>query len=291
MCHSANTVTLTNPLWVPLRHLQRVILFAALLATGLSMYYLHLQWPIILFSINNGLNFQASPLFTGLLMEPYLVKAKDNTSIVYRRQQVPVLYSPAFVSQATTNNVNNTDCLAPNGSITISAPTPTSGFTFSKDGGISFQASNLFSNLPGGTYSVVVKSNASGCTSTAVCNHYWSGYNDTFCYHFCKYQLRTGKNGSITFNAPASKGTGYVYSIDGGTTYQAGNVFSNLNGGTYPVMVRNTTTNCVSAVQKIPQLIQLLFHRLFSLIPLRQSNCSISDGTITFYITSAGGKL
>lgn len=279
----ANTVTLTNPfVGTPSASTTSNTICGT---TGNGSINVLSPSPVAnyTFSINNGLNFQASPLFTGLLNGTYLVKAKDNTSgCISAAASVPVLYSPAFVSQATTNNVNNTDCLAPNGSITISAPTPTSGFTFSKDGGISFQASNLFSNLPGGTYSVVVKSNASGCTSTPLSVIITDPATTTpSVTTSANTNCGPVKNGSITFNAPAA-GTGYVYSIDGGTTYQAGNVFSNLNGGTYPVMVRNTTTNCVSAVQNIPVANSIVIPSplLFNTTP--PSNCSISDGTITF---------
>jgi hypothetical protein len=51
-----------------------------------------------------------------------------------------------------------------NGSITLSA-SGSNGFTYSKDGGTTFQASNVFSGLAAGNYPVVVK-DVNGCTKS-----------------------------------------------------------------------------------------------------------------------------
>jgi len=48
-------------------------------------------------------------------------------------------------------------------------------------------------------------------------------------------------NGQITVSAT---GTNLTYSIDGGATYQASNIFNGLAGGTYNVRVRNSVTGC-----------------------------------------------
>ncbi|HAN65924.1 MAG TPA: hypothetical protein DCQ34_06485, partial [Chitinophagaceae bacterium] len=45
-------------------------------------------------------------------------------------------------------------------------------------------------------------------------------------------------NGSINVSSTGGSGT-YEYSIDGGTTYQATGIFSNLAPGTYNIRVRD----------------------------------------------------
>jgi hypothetical protein len=55
-------------------------------------------------------------------------------------------------------------CITPRGTITISAPL--TGVTFSFDGGLTFQASNVKSDLAAGTnYNLMVKDNTTGCLS------------------------------------------------------------------------------------------------------------------------------
>jgi gliding motility-associated-like protein len=56
-------------------------------------------------------------------------------------------------------------------------------------------------------------------------------------------------SGTITVTVPATSGTGpFLYSIDGGVTTQAGNVFSNLIAGNYTVTVTDAAGTCSSTV-------------------------------------------
>ncbi|MDB5232453.1 MAG: hypothetical protein JWN76_3258 [Chitinophagaceae bacterium] len=58
-----------------------------------------------------------------------------------------------------------------------------------------------------------------------------------------------GSDGSITVTATGS-GTPFQYSINGGTTYQAGNTFTGLTAATYNVVVKNSFT-CASTAQAV----------------------------------------
>ncbi|WP_442788007.1 choice-of-anchor J domain-containing protein, partial [Flavobacterium suncheonense] len=51
-----------------------------------------------------------------------------------------------------------------------------------------------------------------------------------------------------TLVVTGSGGTDYEYSFDGGLTFQTDNTYTNVPG-TYPVVIRDTTTGCVSAVE------------------------------------------
>jgi hypothetical protein len=127
-----------------------------------------------------------------------------------------------------------------NGSITITA-TPSGTYTYAINNG-AYQSSNIFNNLAAGTYIIKAK-NADGCTSTSTsvtltatnpCN----GVNITLTPAATYADLcPTSNNGSITLTASGS--TGFTYSKDGGTTFQASNVFSNLAAGNYPVVVKD----------------------------------------------------
>ncbi len=127
-----------------------------------------------------------------------------------------------------------------NGSITVTA-TPNGTYTYSINNG-AYQSSNIFNNLAIGTYSIMAK-NADGCTSastsvTLSATNPCNGVNiiltpTTTFADVCP----TASNGSITLTASGS--SGYTFSKDGGTTYQASNVFSNLAAGNYPVIVKD----------------------------------------------------
>lgn len=68
--------------------------------------------------------------------------------------------SPTVVVSATQNS----DCAATSGSVTVSGSGGSGGLTYSIDGQ-NFQADSIFSNLAGGSYTVIVK-DTEGCTNT-----------------------------------------------------------------------------------------------------------------------------
>jgi gliding motility-associated-like protein len=87
-------------------------------------------------------------------------------------------------------------------------------------------------------------------------------------------------NGSITITATGGNPP-YQYSINGGTTYQPGNSFTGLAGGTYNIVVRDGQ-NCT-----VTQTITLaVVNTLTQTVSKTDASCS-SGGTIT--ITANGG--
>lgn len=110
-------------------------------------------------------------------------------------------------------NTTNPDCGAANGGIIINASNGSSPYTYSINNGVNFQASNTFTNLSSGSYSVVVKDNL-GCEVTQQVSlnttnvpNINAGQNQTIC---------VGE--SITLNATG--GVSYVWS-DGITNGQS----------------------------------------------------------------------
>lgn len=100
--------------------------------------------------------------------------------------------------------------------------------------------------------------------------------NDVSCYN--------GNNGKLTVTASGGTGT-HTYSINGGGSYQASNIFSGLTAGTYSVIVKDAnnytkTTNSVTISQP-----SVLIHNH------TKTNVSCngsSDGSVT--IIFSGGK-
>lgn len=136
----------------------------------------------------------------------------------------------------TTTKVDATAGQA-NGSITTTA-TGATGFTYSINGG-PFQASNVFSNLAVGNYTVTAKT-AAGCLGFS--SQVSIGGLDpcagvTIVVTSTQVQpVGTAANGSITASATGS--TGFTYSINGGA-YQASGLFSGLVAGNYIITAKN----------------------------------------------------
>ncbi|MBD3636310.1 MAG: gliding motility-associated C-terminal domain-containing protein [Crocinitomicaceae bacterium] len=138
-----------------------------------------------------------------------------------------------------TTSVTNSDCQACNGEIQVTGANGTAPYSYSDDGGVTFQASNTFTGLcgaatPGVNYSFLIE-DALGCQGTV--DDFVEDINyptlnpivvaDASCFSVC--------DGSATLS-----GTNLVnYSIDNGTTTQANGNFTGLCPGTYDVLVDN----------------------------------------------------
>lgn len=88
-------------------------------------------------------------------------------------------------------------------------------------------------------------------------------------------------NGSITVTATGT-GAPFEYSIDGGTTWQPSNVFSNLLPGTYNVKARSIALQCASGTQ---QVVISMINTLSMSVVKQDANCT--GGAIN--ITATGG--
>ena len=117
--------------------------------------------------------------------------------------------TPSFTAVKT-----DATCSA-NGSITVTA-TGGSNFEYSIDGGTTWQTSNVFTNVPPGTYPVMVRVIGTSCQSSI--QQVTINLNNTLSMVVSKTDATCSTNGSITITA--SGGTNYEYSINGGTTWQ-----------------------------------------------------------------------
>jgi hypothetical protein len=232
------------------------------------------------FSNNGGATYQASNTFAGLGAGTYNIVAKLSSSNCTSPAQVSTI-AILPITAPTVTNVSPTICSTPNGSITVTAPTPSSSYTFSKDGGVTFQASNLFSGLVGGTYNVVVKSISTSCISAATVATLTASVQATPTVTAVSSTSCLSPNGSITVNAPSPLAN-YMFSKDGGVTFQASNIFSNLPAATYSdLVIKNIVTGCQS-VEFSSVVGNGLVIPTASAVSTNPSNCITPNGTITF---------
>jgi SprB repeat len=196
------------------------------------------------YSLNNGA-YQASGTFINLAAGNYTITAKNATGCVGVTQATLTSVDPCagVTILVNTTQVNPTTGQS-NGTITATA-TGSAGFTYSLNGG-AYQASNIFTGLATGNYTVTAK-NANGCTGVAQValgsTNPCAGVTVTVTT--TQVNPTTGNaNGSIT--AAATGGTGFTYSLNNGT-FQAGATFSNLAAGSYTVTAKNSN-GCLGSV-------------------------------------------
>jgi Bacterial Ig domain/Secretion system C-terminal sorting domain len=232
------------------------------------------------FSKDGGVTFQASNIFNGLGASTYNIVAKLNSSNCTSTPQVSIV-TTLPTTTPTVTNVAPTSCSTPNGSITVTAPAPASNYTFSKDGGVTYQASNLFSGLADGIYNVVVKSISTGCASTATVATLTAPVQAIAAVTVVSNTSCISPNGSLTVTSPAPI-TNYMFSKDSGVNFQASNVFSNLPAATYSdIIIKNLTTGC-SSVTFSGIVASATVIPTASATSTNPSNCITSNGIITF---------
>jgi len=150
-----------------------------------------------------------------------------------------VLTEPSAVSE--THSTIDASCFGvSDGQINMTATGGTSPYQYSIDGGGSFQGTGLFIGLSAGTYNIEIQdANACNYTTTIdVVEPVTITYSNTTITDVACF----GQNaGDLTINGATGGAGGFTYSIDGGSTFQASNLFSSLFAGTYSFIVEDAT--------------------------------------------------
>ncbi len=185
------------------------------------------------YSIDNGTTFQASGSFTGLGAGTYDIVVEDASGCQVTGTET--LTDPPVVTYTTV--VTDPSCGANDGSIVITGAGGDGGpYQYSIDNGTTFQASGSFTGLGVGTYDIIVE-DGSGCQATGTETLTNPGAptidNVTTTDPSCG-----GNDGQIDITASGGVPP-YQYSIDNGTTFQAGNSFTGLAAGTYDIVVED----------------------------------------------------
>lgn len=118
------------------------------------------------YSISNGMTYQATGDFNDLIADTYNVVIRDANGCI--DTQSVELIEPTDEPEITNIATMDANCGATDGSIEITIDELVPPYEYSIDGGMTFQGSNSFENLPAGTYDIVIQ-DFRGCeTSDAV---------------------------------------------------------------------------------------------------------------------------
>lgn len=184
----------------------------------------------------DGINFQSSNLFQGLTASNYKVWVKDANGCT--DSEVATISQPDVlnISGVTTKDVS---CFGESdGSITIGTVSGgTAGYQYSRNGS-TFQASNDFSGLPAGNYTITVR-DSNGCSETITATISQPDALSVPVPSTTVVSCNGGNDGTITVNGVTGGNSGYQYSIDG-TSFSTSNIFSGLAAGTYTITVQDS---------------------------------------------------
>ena len=131
------------------------------------------------------------------------------------------------------------------GSITVNASGGLTAYEYSKDNGSTWQSANQFTGLSAATYQIKVRG-SDLCASSASATTVTQPTAITFTPAQVNVTCNGGSDGNITVNSAAGgSGSGYQYSKDNGSTWQAGNQFTGLTPTTYQIKVMDGN-GCIS---------------------------------------------
>lgn len=222
--------------------------------------------------------FQASNTFSGVVAGTHVVTVQDAngcTGTVNVTFTQPTALSFTTIAQhVSCNGVCD-------GEITVNAGGATPPYEYSSNNGLTFQPSNILSDLCAGNINVVV-SDANGCLTNAVVPITQPSVL-TSTYGFVDPVCHQTPTGEISFS-PAGGTPPYSYSIDDGLTTSASSPITGLMAGVYDVAVVDA-----NGCQTVPATVTLTDPPPFdfTFIANNPSNCGANDGS--FEIVASNG--
>jgi gliding motility-associated-like protein len=203
---------------------------------------------------SNAISGATSATATSLAAGTYSVRVTDACGAQATSSTVtiaePTTITIASATKLSYNGVDLSCATATDGQITVTASGGTGTLQYSKNNGTNYQASNVFTGLAAGTYTIKVK-DANNCTSattsvTITAPTALTGTSAvTSAYNGAQISCPSSTDGEITVTAAGGTGT-KQYSKDNGSTWQASNVFMGLAAGTYQMKIKDDN-NCESS--------------------------------------------
>jgi len=197
----------------------------------------------LMYSVDGGTTFQSTPSFPNLGVGSYLVVVQNpqgcfvDTLVVLINPNSPVFDAV---------NITNPSCGMTDGTITINLSGGTTPYSYSINNGVTYQPSNIFTGLAGGTYQISVK-DASGCVSTKTI-YIVPGTKPTIMLVQAVQPPCKGDSGCISINAFGGIAP-LTYSFDNGITFSADSSKCGLLPGMYNLVVKGAN-GCTVSYQK-----------------------------------------
>ncbi|MEO6490082.1 MAG: T9SS type A sorting domain-containing protein, partial [Ferruginibacter sp.] len=181
----------------------------------------------------DGTTYQSGNTFTGLNAGNYVAFVKDSKGCTGSQ---PVTVGQGAALNVTVSKTNTSTCTT-DGTIQVMVSGGFAPYTYSKNGGSTYQVSNSFTGLGASSYPITVK-DAKGCLGSL---NVTINLNPISVTSYIVNASGCGMpNGSIQLFRTGGVGP-YSYSLDG-NTYQSSTTFSGLLPGTYDAYVKDSKT-------------------------------------------------
>ncbi len=229
------------------------------------------------YTIDGGLTYQTSAAFTGLAAGQYTVTVRDAAGCEFN--DIVILTNEGAVV-LTVNTTDPTFCDGNDGEISINANGGTPPYEYSINNGVSYQSGNTFTGLTANTFNVVVL-DATGCYTVEVVQ--LNGSNAPEITDVNVTETACGEDDGQIEILLTNGTPNFQYSIDGGTTFQGGNIFTDLPAGTYDIYVVDNVGCVVTETAIVNNFTAPMIDNL------TVSNPSCGDNNGSIIITGSGG--
>lgn len=228
------------------------------------------------YSIDGGLTWQSSTSFTDLSSGGYeiLIRSSDFEACVYSIDAFLNSTDGPVINEITSADITN--CIVDNGQIIVDADG--TNLEYSIDGGLTWQASNAFNDLPPNSYIISIREGMSDCIIEAVADIIDFPNTEIVTVNAQNNSDCNVEDGQIEIIA---EGEDLEYSIDNGITWTTANVFDNLPDGVYPILVQSMEGIECSAMDQI-ELFAPDMPAIVDVLSISPSQCSPSTGRIEF---------
>lgn len=248
--------------------------------------------PPFQYSLNGGASFQSDSIFTNLSIGSYILLVRDAQQkfssfkvIKLKADGAPVIRGIVMADPTQCNQ---------GGTLKILTQEGIGNLQYSIDSGRTFQSNHIFSDVEGGVYHVVVKNEDDSCPASYPPISFAP---QSPIVYLDINPITENPNCDTTDGVIILKATGgsedYLYSIDGGETYQEENTFENLGPASYNIMVKDMVTNCEQTASETVSLveqncmdceeIQINYNKI-------DADCDTLNGQIVLEVTGGSGN-
>lgn len=197
-----------------------------------------------IYTLNPGNLSNSNGLFSNLAPGNYTITGADANGC--STSTTVIITQPQALSWAAVNGTNIACFNQSTGALNVQAAGGTAAYFYQVNPGNLSNGTGNFSNLPAQTYTIQV-TDANGCTQTTVQT---LTQPSLLSFNNIVQTMPTcvpGGDGSLQVNGLGGT-PGYLYAISPTFSYGASNNFSNLNPGTYTILVKDASQCTASTV-------------------------------------------
>ncbi len=246
------------------------------------------------YSIDGGATYQSSNNFINLdygTYDVFIRNVDDLCAIAYTGNPIEITAPPNNGSYIVhVQAADLTTCGGTDGSIEVNASG--ANLQYSIDGGLTYTSQNAFDELPAGEYHIYVKDPNANCEEGYFLNPIQLIGIETPIITTVDITNPTDCNANDATISITAGGDGFLqYSLDG-STWNSGNMFTNLFPGLYNVWVRYDDESCAIPYVNNPISITAPTGPIITeCIGTNPTDCNVNDGSLMVLATGGIGTL